>query len=85
MDYPCDTCEKQKECNGQDALFCCLLCKWERERKGVMPNVWRYSTELAGRMDNFTDVAPPQPVQIQVVCILEHHAGDGKGVFHRLL
>lgn len=59
MEYPCDTCEKAEECNGQDAMYCCLLCEWERERKGVMPNVWRISTELKGRMDNFTDVAPP--------------------------
>lgn len=33
MEYPCDTCEKQKGCNGQDMLFCCLLCQWEKGRK----------------------------------------------------
>ena len=34
-DYPCDTCEKVEDCNGQDMLFCCKLCQWEKEKNGV--------------------------------------------------
>jgi len=33
MEYPCDTCEKAETCNGQDMLYCCKLCQWEKERK----------------------------------------------------
>lgn len=36
MDYPCDSCEKAEDCNGQDMLFCCKLCEWEKERTGYV-------------------------------------------------
>ena len=35
MEYPCETCEKAEDCNGQDAMFCCKLCQWEREKTDV--------------------------------------------------
>ncbi len=38
MEYPCDECEHKEACNGQDAMYCCKLCEWEKERTGYVRN-----------------------------------------------
>ena len=34
---------------------------------------------------HLADIAPAEPVKIQIIRILKYHTGNGEGIFHRLL